>query len=837
MATALGVVLDVGIHMNPNFREAVECVRLLLEKKFFAESKDEVALILCGSDATDNPLADEEGSFQNICLAFELAPISWKVLEFLDPDLLSLSTGDVVDALMVGADHLFNRCKDKRNIKEKHLLLVSNLYGSIDDSDVSRVSESLQSSGIKFSLIGCDLKKSINISPENRDEPGPSHAISHHHHPSPKTSPSISFLAELWDQLNGESYDFSDAVTALSIFETRSVSQRGWNVGLQIGDSITIPVVGYTHIKEAHPPTMKILYAPDPSLPLRAVTKYCTQDADPSDLNSSEVTRGYRYGGTVVPFGEEDMASIKPTSEKCFSVIGFTSADNIPHNLYTGESVLVFVAQSVKQSEDDVTNRPSCSTALAALAQALYEISGVALVRRVYNQTSAVRLGVLTPEIHGDQISLMYTDMAFSEDIRNLKLPSLPVSCEPSTSNTECSVKSSNTMKLRKDCPSQEQLSVMDSFINSMMLNYSDESDDDDGGGGELNKKDENDVENPSSNRILKVQRISNPWIQRFFACLRKRGLNPSVPLPISKQSNSSDVWLSPEMFPGLEEIITQINTNSETASVIESRNVLLNSFPPLRPASDPVDLTEEFLAKRRRLADEELYATSSFTKEIDSEYPSEQLTASSELTSKSLLQNTLASNSIQINSVQDFEDLISQQQIEVACRLLEKEIIQLVTDPFTATLLRPKAIAYLFAYRKHAQPSREIVNNSNENNHINDATSNSSTYHLEIARAYNSFIRSWRQDLIDRNLLGGNVSSQRAANDSKLSFWLETITQGFGLLCNDDIPGIGVTHSESRKFLNLEDITIPHFVETKDNQPVSPNCVLKVEHLMDDTD
>ncbi|VDO81938.1 unnamed protein product [Schistosoma mattheei] len=343
--------------------------------------------------------------------------------------------------------------------------------------------------------------------------------------------------------------------------------------------------------------------------------------------------------------------------------------DQIPHNLYTGESVLVFVAQSVKQSEDDVTNRPSCSTALAALAQALYEISGVALVRRVYNQTSAVRLGVLTPEIHGDQISLMYTDMAFSEDIRNLKLPSLPVSCEPSTSNTECPVKSSNTMKLRKDCPSQEQLSVMDSFINSMMLNYSDESDDDDddgGGGGELNEKDENDVENPSSNRILKVQRISNPWIQHFFSCLRKRGLNPSVPLPISKQSNSSDVWLSPEMFPGLEEIITQINTNSETASVIESRNALLNSFPPLRPASDPVDLTEEFLAKRRRLADEELYATSSFTKEIDSEYPSEQLTASSELTSKSLLQNTLASNSIQINSVQDFEDLISQQQIEV---------------------------------------------------------------------------------------------------------------------------------------------------------------------------
>ncbi|TNN15421.1 X-ray repair cross-complementing protein isoform 2 [Schistosoma japonicum] len=786
MATALGVVLDVGVHMTPNFTEAIECVKLLLEKKFFAESKDEVALILCGSETTDNALADEEGSFQNICLAFNLAPISWKILEFLCPDLLSSTTGDVIDALMVGADHLHTCCKNKKNIKEMHLLVVSNLCGLIDDSDASRISQSLRSTGIKFSLIGCDLKND-NISPSIRHEPGPSHIVPHRIHPLQKIRPCISFLAELWDLIDGESYSFSDAVSALSIFETRSVSQRGWNADLQIGDSVFIPVVGYTHIKEAHPPTMEIMYAPDPSLPLRSVTKYHTQNGSSSDLHSSEVTRGYRYGGTVVPFGQEDLASIKSPSEKCFSVVGFTDANNVPHNVYTGDSVLVFVAKTARQSEENLINCPSSSSALIALAQALYEIGGVALVRRVYNQTSAVRLGVLTPEIRGNQISLMYTDIAFSEDIRNPELPSLPLSCKPSSSTTERYDKPSSNNMLHKYCPSAEQLSAMDSFIDSMMLSYSDASDDD----NETNKEDENDVAKNSSKKVklsilfqcyrerlfsisiynfiniakcsLKLQRISNPWIQRFFACLRKRGLNPSLPLP------TSNVWLSPETFPGLEEIITQIGSDSETSSVIESRNILLNSFPPLRPSCESADLTEEYLAKRRRLMDEGLCPTPPFTKEICIEHEAEQPLSSLGLTSNSLNLNTSVSNSIQINSVQDFENLVYEQQIEVACRLLERQIIQLVTDPFTETLLRPKAIAYLFAYRKHAQP----------HNQIRDTTSNNDTHHLEIARAYNSFIRNWRQDLIDRNLLGSNVLSPHASNDSRLSFWLETITQG----------------------------------------------------------
>ncbi|CAH8832578.1 unnamed protein product [Trichobilharzia szidati] len=94
MTTALGIILDVGFHMTPIIDEAVKCVKLLLEKKFFAESKDQVAFILCGSDATDNALADDEGNFQNISVIFSLNPMSWSLLELLTPNLLSSSTAD-----------------------------------------------------------------------------------------------------------------------------------------------------------------------------------------------------------------------------------------------------------------------------------------------------------------------------------------------------------------------------------------------------------------------------------------------------------------------------------------------------------------------------------------------------------------------------------------------------------------------------------------------------------------------------------------------------------------------------------------------------------------------
>ncbi len=43
---------------------------------------------------------------------------------------------------------------------------------------------------------------------------------------------------------------------------------------------------------------------------------------------------GYRYGKSLVPVSTEDEDAMKLTAEKCLSVLGFTSMDNVCH-VYT----------------------------------------------------------------------------------------------------------------------------------------------------------------------------------------------------------------------------------------------------------------------------------------------------------------------------------------------------------------------------------------------------------------------------------------------------------------------------------------------------------------------
>ena len=52
----------------------------------FAESKDEVALILSGTTTTANDLADDE-SYQHISIARPLSVVNWDLLKYVENDI------------------------------------------------------------------------------------------------------------------------------------------------------------------------------------------------------------------------------------------------------------------------------------------------------------------------------------------------------------------------------------------------------------------------------------------------------------------------------------------------------------------------------------------------------------------------------------------------------------------------------------------------------------------------------------------------------------------------------------------------------------------------------
>ena len=59
----------------------------------FQESKDELALILYGSDETNNDLADEN-NYQNANVVFSLSPANWKLFEEIQKIQAGTNPGD-----------------------------------------------------------------------------------------------------------------------------------------------------------------------------------------------------------------------------------------------------------------------------------------------------------------------------------------------------------------------------------------------------------------------------------------------------------------------------------------------------------------------------------------------------------------------------------------------------------------------------------------------------------------------------------------------------------------------------------------------------------------------
>ncbi|OON17762.1 Ku70/Ku80 beta-barrel domain protein, partial [Opisthorchis viverrini] len=804
------IILDVGVHMATDIDQAVGCLKLLIQRKVPSNSipshlrspkkKEEVAVVLCGTEATDNDLADGNGNFVHISLVRTLAPLDWDLLEFFNSDrgCSDCWCQSSRDAMQVRAnDHRVSLTKgllfsDRKGLSEKRILLISNLLGPADISQLTEVAHNLRIADVKLSLIGFSLPEGsappksepATLSPDSN--PGPSSSRSNGDKQF-KVHPAQKAIGDLWSQLNGESYTFDEAIPALAYFETRAVAQRGWKVDFQIGDSLSLPVEGFTQVREARPPTLTQLYAACPSTPIRAITTYCTQDENATELRSTQVIRGHRYGTTMVPFTAEDKAAVQPAAEKCLTLIGFTPASNVPINLHLGDSVLVFVANCPSE------NHP-VAQGLAALAQALFELNGVALVRRVYNRVSAPRLGVLIPEVRGTQVALFYTDLAFADDIRTFQFPSLPLRTTPSKSY----------VKPDRHTPTDEQLKVMDEFVSSLLLGKMSDEDDSD---AECNER--QDEASTGLNLDVKPEQLPSPWIQRLFTCFRERGLNPTESLIPSTSNQSMDSWLVAQNLPGLEQLLSRIAPVYENASgndpVSLARCHLLDCLPTLSSVEKEQEAESgASVAKRRRLMATELFGlqTNDSTLTGNNTQASNSFTGGGGLllnSGSALSQVSPLTDVGSVDPVGDFDKLLAQGDIRFASQRLESRIIQLVTDPYTGSILRPRAISCLVAYRERA--IRAATNNPNPD--------------LRLAQDYNTFIRTWREDLYLRGHLQANRPNG-GAMDPRLSFWVETITQGFGLISDDEVQGIEVSRMEADSFLSSS---------TKNEPPVDQSC------------
>uniref|UniRef100_A0A8C7LLL7 X-ray repair cross-complementing protein 5 n=1 Tax=Oncorhynchus mykiss TaxID=8022 RepID=A0A8C7LLL7_ONCMY len=442
--TALVLCLDVGFSMSnsatgqePPFQQAKKVIQKFVQRQVFAENKDELGLVLFGSDNTKNNLAKDD-QYQNISVHRHLMIPNFELLEEIQNDVQPGS--QQADCILPLADH--SSLLQGKKYERLNIVMLTDLNTPSSPDQLDIIIGNLKRAGITLQFF---LPFPVD---GGGDGEGPNVC-----RPGDGEGPNVCRPGD------GEGLNVSSRGRG-RVCEERP--RKSWSV-----------VDAQTHQKDD----------------IKRDVVYCLNDDEETEVQKDDTIQGYRYGSDIVPFSKVDQDQMKyKTDGKSFAVLGFTKQSMINRHQFVGTQVLKVFAP-----KDD----EHAGVALSGLIRALDDLKMVAVVRYVYARNGNPQVGAAFPCIKEKYECLVYVQLPFMEDLRQYSFPSLENN--------------------KKYTPSEDQLSAVDSLIDSMMLVEED---------GE--KKD-----------LFKVNHIPNPQYQRLFQCLHHRAVNPSVPLP------PMDPWLT----------------------------------------------------------------------------------------------------------------------------------------------------------------------------------------------------------------------------------------------------------------------------------------------------
>ena len=104
---AVVVLIDVGKSMakqfdgKPKLAIAADATKLLIQQKLLLSKSHEIGIILVGSEATENDLAENFGGYEHISILQELDVPTLDSLLLISALETSTVVGDILDAIVV----------------------------------------------------------------------------------------------------------------------------------------------------------------------------------------------------------------------------------------------------------------------------------------------------------------------------------------------------------------------------------------------------------------------------------------------------------------------------------------------------------------------------------------------------------------------------------------------------------------------------------------------------------------------------------------------------------------------------------------------------------------
>ncbi|KFQ91744.1 X-ray repair cross-complementing protein 5, partial [Nipponia nippon] len=501
---AIVLCLDVGFTMSnsasgeeSSLEQAKKIMTKFVQRQVFAESKDEVAVVLFGTDGTMNDLGRGD-QYQNITVHRSLMLPDFDLLEDIQDVIKPGSEqADFLDAIIVCMDLLQKETIGKK-YEKRHIELFTDLSSPVSEDQLEIIIANLKKTGISLQFF---LPFPVDVDDGGGNTSASVHSQMHRNsfprkgltEQQKKGIDVVRKLMHTLDEGGGleEIYTFRESLERLSMFKKIERRPMAWPCQLTIGSNLSIRIVAYKSVTEEK--VKKIWTVVDAKTlrrdDVQKETVYCLNDDDETEVQKDDTIQGFRYGSDIVPFSKEDEEQMKyKTEAKCFSVLGFSRSSQIQRHYYMGNQVLkVFAAK------DD----ENAAVAFSALVHALDELKVVAIVRYAYDRRCNPQIGVAFPYIKDAYECLIYVQLPYMEDLRQYIFSSLKNN--------------------KKFIPTVDQLSAVDSLIDSMNLVY----EDDDG---------------ETFEDLFKPSKIPNPHFQRLYQCLQHKAFHPNEPLPPIEQ-------------------------------------------------------------------------------------------------------------------------------------------------------------------------------------------------------------------------------------------------------------------------------------------------------------
>jgi len=554
MAEAICLVIDVGSTASQkaagpdgsSFLDAArECASLLVERKLFSESKDELGVVLFGTQDTSNNL-----NYENVrVLERGLCKADWDTVKYLQQHVEGTNVeSDWIDAVVVALDFLKSQTEGRKFTALK-IVLFSDLGTATDPDQLEIIIGGMKLlNNIDFTHIGPDWvddnedhgngnghtngngHANGNGSNGNDDGAGPSKGEPEKKSRYPRKArtkvqkTNEELIGQLVNETEGMMCSLDLAISTFLYKSKKGKKPFPFKVALEIGPDIKISTTGYVKIRRENPKTWKKCLARGEPMELKADTIFIRNNEQQEPIDAEELVYSHRYGPEMVTLSDADIEEAKyEGGPKSMTLFGFIKKEEIKNTDFVGDGCMVFLP--TEGDENSVA-------ALSAFVQAMVESGMVAIVRKVYNKRSTPRMGVLTPEIDSDgKPILVFVELPYSEDKKEFQFAKLYDD---------------------KHKPSQDQLDAMDDLIDTMMLVGDDEGEEVD---------------------LLPTEEQLNPYYQHLYTSLTHRCLHPGAVLPPVAEHIQRMMDVPPELQSASIPVLQRVRQLFPTELLVAKKN------------------------------------------------------------------------------------------------------------------------------------------------------------------------------------------------------------------------------------------------------------------------